>query len=158
MPATGFLRAAGWSDPRHWADPAEILPPAVSPDEPHRFPEWVVAFSPPWIRRGGAERRGGSTRRFHNLDRKPIRIRSGLWKRAKSPRRSRGCPPLQKGVRGDFRPARPQLIQETDSRLASLRLPATGLRHSIVKALPQRFTVMDADADAIKDYIAQYAG
>ena len=26
-----------------------------------------------------------------------IGIRSGLWKRAKSPRRSRGCPPLKKG-------------------------------------------------------------
>ena len=65
---------------------------------------------------------------------------------------------LQKGVRGDFRPARPQLIQETDSRLASLLLPTTGFRHSIIETLPQRFTVMDANADAIKDYIAQHTG
>ena len=54
--------------------------------------------------------------------------------------------------------ARPQLIQETDSRLASLLLPTTGFRHSIIETLPQRFTVMDANADAIKDYIAQHTG
>lgn len=27
-----------------------------------------------------------------------------------------------------------------------------------LESLPQRFTVMDADVDAIKDYIAQHAG